>query len=135
MAEITYEGMFLLDSNKYASNSDGVSGEVLAILERAGAKLLASRPWQDSKLAYQIDGHRKGMYFLTYFTIDSLKLAEITRLCKFNENIIRHLLINLDPALVEPMVAMAMGKGDIVSSFHDAEPEPIGAVAAVDVIP
>ena len=64
-----------------ASNPDGTKGEVLAILERAGGKLLASRPWQDSKLAYQIDGHRKGMYFLTYFSIDSDKLATRSHHC------------------------------------------------------
>lgn len=135
MAEYTYEGMFLLDSNKYASNPDGMSGEVLAIIERAGGKLLASRPWQDSKLAYQIDGHRKGLYYLTYFTIDSQKLAEISRLCKFNEAILRQLMIKLDPALVEPMVNMALGKGDIVSSFHDTEQDPVAAaVVAVDAV-
>ena len=126
--------MFLLDSNKYASNSDGVSGEVMAILERAGAKVLASRPWQDSKLAYAINGHRKGMYFLTYFSMDSRGLHEITRLCKFNESILRHLIIKLDPALVEPMLAMASGRGEIVSSFKDTDAMP-AAVAAVEAIP
>jgi len=128
--------MFLLDSNRYAANSEGTGGEVLAIIERAGGKLLASRPWQDSKLAYQIDGHRKGLNFLTYFTIDSLKLGEISRLCKFNESILRHLLIKLDPALIEPMVNMALGKGEIVSTFKDSEVEPVAAavvaVAAVE---
>ena len=32
MSEVTYEGMFLLDSNRYGANPTGVSGEVLAIL-------------------------------------------------------------------------------------------------------
>jgi len=114
--------MFLLDSNKYATNPDGISGEVLAILERVGAKVLASRPWQDAKLAYLVEGHRRGMYFLTYFTLDTQHLQEVIRLCKFNENILRHLFIKLDPALVEPMVAMASGRGDVVvTSFRDPD--------------
>ena len=45
MAEQTYEGMFLLDSNKYASNAEGVVAEVNTIIERAGGKLLAERSW------------------------------------------------------------------------------------------
>lgn len=137
MTENTYEGMFLLDSNRYASNPEGTGGEVLAILEKAGAKVLASRPWQDSKLAYQIDGHRKGLYFLTYFSIETAKLGEITRLCKFNETILRHLLIKLDAALVQPMVSMALGHGPvpIVSTFKDADSEPaVAAVAAVEAV-
>jgi small subunit ribosomal protein S6 len=127
--------MFLLDSNKYATNPDGTAGEVLAILERVGAKVLASRPWQDAKLAYLIEGHRRGMYFLTYFTLDTQHLQEVIRLCKFNETILRHLFIKLDPALVEPMVAMASGRGDVVvTSFRDPDsnapaPAPAGAPA------
>lgn len=132
MSEATYEGMFLLDSNKYASNPDAITGEVGTILERSGAKLLASRPWQDGKLAYPINGHRKGLYYLTYFSMDSKGLHEITRLCKFSESIIRHLILKLDPALVEPMLAMATGKGEIVSTFKDTDSEPI--VAATDVV-
>ena len=38
MANVTYEGMFLLDSNKYAANPTGIAGEVQALLERVGAK-------------------------------------------------------------------------------------------------
>ena len=42
MSTVTYEGMFLLDANKYAANPQGVSGEVLALLERVGAKVLGT---------------------------------------------------------------------------------------------
>src|SRR4029079_8508337 len=82
---VTYEGMFLLDSNKYAANPQGVSGEVLALLERVGAKVLATRPWQDGKLSYNIKGHRKGLHFLVYFSMDRRHLLEIDRLAELNE--------------------------------------------------
>src|SRR4029077_14882382 len=102
--------MFLLDSNKYAANPQGVSGEGLALLERIGAKVLATRPWQDGKLSYSIDGHRKGLHFLVYFSMDSLHLIELERLAKFNESILRHMIIKLPVALIDPMLAMATGK-------------------------
>lgn len=119
MAVVTYEGMFLLDSNKYAANPQGITGEVLGILERVGAKVLATRPWQDGKLAYPVDGHRKGLHFLVYFSLESKQIHEIDRLVKFNESILRHMLINLPPALVEPMVAMATGRGEVITTFRD----------------
>lgn len=121
----TYEGMFILDSNKYASNPDGLTGEVTAIIERAGGKVLAQRPWQDGKLAYAIEGHRKGMYFLTYFSCDTQGIKELDRLVGFNEAILRHMTLKLDPSLVEPMLAMATGSGGIVSSFKDGD-DPLG---------
>src|SRR5262245_55823309 len=105
--------MFLLDSNKYSANPQGLSGEVLAILERVGAKVLATRPWQDGKLAYSINGHRKGLHFLVYFSMDSRHLGEIERLIKFNESILRHMVIKLPATLVEPMLAMATGRGEV----------------------
>lgn len=121
MANVTYEGMFLLDSNKYAMNPDGSKGEVLALLERVGAKILATRPWQDGKLSYQIKGHRKGLHFLVYFSMDSLHLVELERLAKFNESILRHMVIKLPTALIEPMLAMATGKGEVVTTFRDSD--------------
>ena len=134
MSIVTYEGMFLLDSNKYAANPTGISGEVLAILERVGAKVLATRPWQDGKLSYTINGHRKGLHFLVYFSMDSVHLAEIDRLVKFNESILRHMIIKLPVALIEPMLAMATGKGEVVSTFHDTDSLIPEAVAVVEPV-
>ena len=134
MSIVTYEGMFLLESNKYAANPQGVSGEVLAILERVGAKVLATRPWQDGKLSYNIKGHRKGLHFLVYFSMDSRHLHDIDRLAKLNESILRVMVIKLPVALIEPMLAMATGKGEVVSSFHDTDAISVEVPAAVEVV-
>lgn len=134
MSQVTYEGMFLLDTNKYAANPQGVTGEVTALLERVGAKVLATRPWQDGKLSYAIDGHRKGLHFLVYFTMDSLKLTELDRLVKFNETILRHMVIKLPVALIEPMLAMATGKGEVVTTFRDTDAVSIDIPAAVEPV-
>ena len=97
LAVNTYEGMFLLDSNKYAANHEGTIAEILALLARVGATVLAQRPWQDTKLTYPIKGQRKGLYFLTYFTLETQQLTELGRLCKLSETILRQMLLKLDP--------------------------------------
>ncbi|MBI3866695.1 MAG: 30S ribosomal protein S6 [Planctomycetia bacterium] len=134
MATVTYEGMFLLDSNKYAVNPDGVKGEVLALLERVGGKVLATRPWQDGKLSYAINGHRKGLHFLVYFSMDSRSLVELERLVKFNESILRHMVIKLPVALIEPMLAMATGKGEVVTTFRDSDAVSMDVPVAVEPV-
>lgn len=134
MANVTYEGMFLLDSNKYAVNPDGTRGDVLALLERVGAKVLATRPWQDGKLSYQIKGHRKGLHFLVYFSMDSLHLTELERLVKFNETVLRHMVIKLPVALIEPMLAMATGKGEVVTTFRDTDAVTMDVPVAVEPV-
>lgn len=110
MAEQVYEGMFILDSNHYAKDAAGTSGAVTEIIENNGGELLASRLWSEQKLAYQINGHRKGAYWLTYFRIDSQRLTDINRAVRLNDSILRSLVIKIEPRLVTPMVDHALGK-------------------------
>ena len=102
-ATATYEGMFILDSSRYSAGPEAAASEVLGLLQRVGGEVLASRPWQDTKLAYSINGNRKGVYFLPYFTLETQKLKELDRLVKLTESVLRHLILKLDPALVTPM--------------------------------
>ena len=74
MALKAYEGMFLLDSNRYAKDPNGVSGQISEMIQNLGGEMLASRLWNEQRLAYPIKGHRKGTYWLTYFRIDGGRL-------------------------------------------------------------
>ena len=120
MADNVYEGMFLLDSNRFAADSNAVTSELTRILEKSGATVLAARPWQDTKLAYTIEGHRKGLYYLLYFRMDGTALPEVNLACKRSDVVLRQLILRLDPALVEPMLALATGEGGALSSFKEA---------------
>ena len=59
-----YEGMFLLNSNQYASDPEGTVADVIKILEKAGASITAHRPWQEGRLAYEIENQRKGLHYI-----------------------------------------------------------------------
>jgi len=120
--EKLYEGMFLLNSGKYASDPDGVSNQVVGILEKAGATVVAHRPWQDGRLAYLIEGHRKGLHFLTYFQMDGQGLSDVTRACKLNDVILRHLVIKQPKKLFDAMVAAL--NGDEASKAPSPEKAP-----------
>ena len=76
LTEYMYEGMFLVDSNRYAADPEGTQQAVLGMLERVGAKVVASRPWQEGKLCYPIEGQRKGLYYLACFTMDGGSMTE-----------------------------------------------------------
>jgi ribosomal protein S6 len=70
LAERFYECMFLLDSGRYAQDPQGTEDAVKEFLTRCNAELVALAPWQEGKLPYEIDGHRKGLHLLTYFKMD-----------------------------------------------------------------
>jgi small subunit ribosomal protein S6 len=107
MPTATYECLFLLDSTKTAGNIDGARGQLHTILEKFGAEILASRPWDDRRLAYPIKGHKKGLYYLVFFKADSLKMSEMDHDFRFCELILRHLVSHIDPKWETEMLEVA----------------------------
>ena len=110
MAQNVYECMFIFNANAYARNPAGVAKAVEDLVGSIGGEMLASRLWNEQKLAYPIKGNRKGAYWLAYFRAESGEMVKFNRGCQLNDSILRHLSIRLDPRLVEPMVAVAQGK-------------------------
>jgi small subunit ribosomal protein S6 len=108
LAENVYEGMFILDSNRYARDPGGISGQIPEIIQKLGGSMLASRLWEDRRLAYPIDGHRKGTYWLTYFKLDSGQITALNRQCQLSDSIVRVLFLKVDPRIVDALVQHAL---------------------------
>ncbi len=122
MARNVYECLFILDSNRYARDPGGVSGTIPEMIEALDGTILANRLWNEQKLAYPIDGHIKGTYWLTYFEIESTRLTELDRACHLNDAVVRQMVLKIDPRLVEAMVSHARGEAvqPIVSEGDEA---------------
>ncbi len=128
MAEHVYEGMFILDSNKYSRDPSGVSGQIAETIEKLGGSILANRLWEDRRLAYPIGAHRKGTYWLTYFKLGSGKTVELNREFRLNENVVRSLLLRVEPRLVDVLVQHALAGP---AAMRRAEPVAVGAPVGV----
>ena len=123
-----YEGLFILDSNRFARDRDALSREIEGLVEAIDGEILVSRLWEERRLAYPIGGQRKGAYWLMYFRAPTLRLTELTRQCEITDPILRHLFVKLPTALVDPIIAHA--KGEVVAPVGetvDAERETVGA--------
>ena len=125
MVANVYEGMFILDSNRFGRDPDGVSGQIPAMIEKLGGEMLISRFWEERRLAYPIKGQRKGTYWLTYFRLPGGQLATLRRQCEINENLMRFLFLKIDPRIVDALVAHAQSA--------PATPAPPVEAAAVEV--
>lgn len=138
MADYVYEGMFILDANQYGRDPAGLEAQIGAMIQGVGGEILVSRFWEERRLAYPIKGQRKGVYWLTYFRVDSLRLIEIQRKCEITENILRQLFLKVEPRLVETLVQHA--KVGTIASYSvpepaeetRAKPDVEAAVAAVE---
>jgi small subunit ribosomal protein S6 len=107
MSVNVYECMFLLDTNKVAGDVANAAKQLHALLERNHAEVLASRPWDERRLAYPIDGHKKGLYYLTYFRTEGKNIANIERDCALTELILRKLILKVHPKHVDLMLQVA----------------------------
>lgn len=134
MATNFYDCFFLFDSNKYNRDPGGVVAAIHKVIEEHTGEILASRLWEERKLAYPINGHSKGTYWISYFKMDTQKLREFNRACQLNENILRHLVTTVDPRLIEPLVAHTMGRSLAPSdSGTAANEEPIAVGVGDDL--
>ncbi|MGY8770189.1 MAG: 30S ribosomal protein S6 [Pirellulales bacterium] len=126
--------MLILDSNKYARDPNGISTQVDQLIEKLGGEVLVSRLWSEQKLAYPINGHRKGTYWLTYFKIDSLKLTELNYACNINEDLLRFLFIKHDPRIVDMLVSHAGGEEVEEPAAEDADGEATEATEVTEEV-
>jgi small subunit ribosomal protein S6 len=120
LAQNVYEGMFILDSNKYARDAAGTVEQIPTTVEQLGGKILASRLWEERRLAYPIKGHRKGTYWLTYFRLDGDQLTNLSRQFQLNEAIVRNLVLKIEPRIADAMVQHALTGGPM----SERKPKP-----------
>ena len=120
MANKVYECMYILDANAYARNPGGAAETIQKMVDQIDGEMLASRLWNEQKLAFPIKGRYKGAYWLSYFRADTSRLVEFNRACQLCDIVLRHLVVKIDDRLVDTLVAAA--KGEAV-----AEPEQTAA--------
>lgn len=132
MALNVYEGLFIFDSNRYSRDPGGVSAQVADFVQKLGGEVLVSRLWEERRLAYPINGQRKGTYWLAYFRLDGKQLTTLERDCQLSESIMRSLVIKIDPRIVDALVSHAQAGG--IAKTHKAETKE-AEVAIEEVVP
>ena len=107
MAANVYECMFILDTTKVAGDIATADKQIRTVLEKHGAEVLVSRPWDERRLAYPIRNQKKGLYYMTYFSSEGKNVVGIEHDCALVEMILRMMVIKIDPKLVETMLTLA----------------------------
>jgi small subunit ribosomal protein S6 len=89
--------MFIVKSNLEEANIKKVANDFSKILEDQAAKILEKKELGQKELAYEINGHKSGYYFLYLVETENVNaIKEFDRLAKINDNIVRHLIVKLE---------------------------------------
>jgi len=84
--------MFLMDP-ALSSDWPKAEAEINRLLQRAEAEVLGIKNWDERKLAYPINRHKRGLYVLSYFRASPEKLVALERDVRLSEPVLRALFI------------------------------------------
>ena len=99
----TYEGMFLLDAGN--PDFEAATAPMREVLARAEAEVVSLKPWDDRRLAYEIEGRKRGLYVLVYFKADPARMAEMEHEIQLSEKILRAMVLSADHVKEEKIQA------------------------------
>ena len=88
-----YEILLLLDPEVADERADEIVTRVRERVEADGGTWERHEPWGRRKLAYEIDHMSDGIYHLLLLTAAPATLAEITRVLKITDGVMRHLAV------------------------------------------
>jgi len=125
----TYEGMFLVGPG---SDVQAASQPIRNVLERSEADILSIKSWDERRLAYAIGGQRRGLYILTYFKADPLKVHEIEHDCQLSEDILRVLIIRKDKVSADEINAETPATLKQAQALAEAQAAEAAAEAAAE---
>lgn len=95
----TYEGMFVLGTS--GTDFEAASEPIRNVLSRYQAEVLMLKCWDERRLAYDIRGHKRGLYALSFFKADPSRVVEIEHDCQLDERFLRVLILRRDRLTVE----------------------------------
>ena len=116
-----YEILLMLDPELPEERQTQIVTRAREAIERDGGRFEAHEPWGRRRLAYEIDHKGEGSYHLLTFAAEPATLAEISRVLKITDGVMRNLAVRRvqgastrppEPAPEEPVAATAAARQD-----------------------
>ena len=110
-----YEGLFLFPQAQ-AGDLQSAVDHLKDILAKAKADVISLRKWDERRLAYEIQGNKRGVYMLMYFRAPVEALVAIERSCNLSELLLRSLITRADH-LTQKMMEAADGTAELADEI------------------
>ncbi len=122
-----YEGLFLIDNAHANMEWDTVVKHIQDILQKNGAEVLKTEKWGEKKLAYKVNGHKRGTYLIIHFNAKNTVLVTIKRDFQLSDYIIRSLIVKDDK--IEDVSQIG-----IIEGPPEKEAEKIPEIPAIELL-
>ncbi|MBD1371991.1 30S ribosomal protein S6 [Hazenella sp. IB182357] len=91
-----YELMFIVRPDADEETLKGTREKIQSIISDNGGELTNTDDMGKRRLAYEINKYREGIYTVVTFKADADVVNELNRVININDNIIRHMAVNID---------------------------------------
>lgn len=88
-----YEMITILDPNLSSDDTDTLVETIENNITKNKGSIKKTSKWGRKKLAYEINKFNDGFFVLINFTANPMVIAEIDRVLKINDKIIRHIVV------------------------------------------
>ena len=85
-----YEAFYIVKPEFTDADVQKIADKFKSIVEDQGGTVESAAKWDKRKLAYEIKGFKEGNYILMHFEAEAKVPAELNRLMRISDDIIRH---------------------------------------------
>ena len=88
-----YEKVMILDANLDDAAAEETVTKIRDMITKQGGEIFNTENWGRRKLAYELNKHQKGNYFLLTFKAPPATILELEKLCKVIDTIIKFMVV------------------------------------------
>lgn len=96
-----YEGMYILSATLSEDARSKALDRIQNGITSRGGSILKIHNQGRKRLAYEVDGHREGFYYIIFFEVKPSALSEMWQEYHLNEDLIRFITLRAEKVLEE----------------------------------
>lgn len=94
-----YEGMYVISATLSDDARNKALQKIQTGITQRGGEIVKIHDQGRRRLAYQIEGHREGHYYIVYFNLIPSGIAELWQEYHLNEDLIRFITLRTDKVM------------------------------------
>lgn len=94
-----YEGMYIISSTLSDDARNKALQRIQTGITQRGGEVVKVHDQGRRRMAYEIEGHREGHYFVLYFNLKTSGIAELWQEYHLNEDLIRFITLRADKVM------------------------------------
>jgi small subunit ribosomal protein S6 len=91
-----YEAFYIVRPDLTDADVQKIADRFAGIVTERGGTVESAAKWDKRKLAYEINGLKEGNYILMNFSSDPKVPAEVNRLMRISDDVVRHRIFSIE---------------------------------------